>query len=108
MYVFALIFSVSIYFAFVTLQYDASMDPATGTIKGQAAVRAGTIVLILIVGVFLVYANNLFIKRRSNEIALFQLIGMTKGKGFSTVDDRKLNSLSCVISNWNWCWIFNF
>ena len=64
LYVFALIFSVSIYFAFVTLQYDASMDPATGTIKGQAAVRAGTIVLILIVGVFLVYANNLFIKRR--------------------------------------------
>ena len=50
LYVFALIFSVSIYFAFVTLQYDASMDPATGTIKGQAAVRAGTIVLILIVG----------------------------------------------------------
>ncbi len=82
LYVFALIFSVSIYFAFVTLQYDPAMDPATGTIKGEAAVRAGTVLLILIIGVFLVYANNLFIKRRSHEIALFQLIGMTKGKIF--------------------------
>ena len=99
LYVFALIFSVSIYFAFVTLQYDASMDPATGTIKGQAAVRAGTIVLILIVGVFLVYANNLFIKRRSNEIALFQLIGMTKGKVFRllTIENLILYLVSLAI-----------
>lgn len=82
LYVFALIFSVAIYFAFVTLQYDPSMDPATGTIKGQAAVKAGSIVLIVIVGIFLIYANNLFIKRRSSEIGLFQLIGMTKGRIF--------------------------
>ncbi|MBR7553770.1 FtsX-like permease family protein [Allobacillus sp. GCM10007491] len=99
LYVFALIFSISIYFAFVTLQYDASMDPATGTIKGQAAVRAGTIVLILIVGVFLIYANNLFIKRRSNEIALFQLIGMTKGKVFRllTIENLILYLVSLAI-----------
>ncbi|MFC0015618.1 MULTISPECIES: ABC transporter permease [Allobacillus] len=99
LYVFALIFSVSIYFAFVTLQYDASMDPATGTIKGQAAVRAGTIVLILIVSVFLIYANNLFIKRRSNEIALFQLIGMTKGKVFRllTIENLILYLVSLAI-----------
>lgn len=82
LYVFALIFSVTIYFAFVTLQYDPSMDPATGTIKGQAGVKAGSVVLIAIVGIFLIYANNLFIKRRSNEIGLFQLIGMTKGRIF--------------------------
>ncbi|GAA0462911.1 ABC transporter permease [Alkalibacillus silvisoli] len=82
LYVFALTFSVTIYFAFVTLQYDPSMDPATGSIKGQAAVRAGSILLIVIVGVFLVYANSLFIKRRSSEIGLFQLIGMTKGRIF--------------------------
>ncbi|WP_017186536.1 FtsX-like permease family protein [Alkalibacillus haloalkaliphilus] len=82
LYVFALTFSVTIYFAFVTLQYDPSMDPATGSIKGQAAVRAGSILLIVIVGTFLVYANNLFIKRRSSEIGLFQLIGLTKGRIF--------------------------
>ncbi|WP_277673801.1 FtsX-like permease family protein [Piscibacillus halophilus] len=82
LYVFALIFSVAIYFAFVTLQYDPSMDPVEGSIKGQAGIKAGSILLIVIVSIFLVYANNLFIKRRSSEIGLFQLIGMTKGRIF--------------------------
>lgn len=79
---FALIFSVALYFAFVTLQYDPSMDEAEGSIKGTAAIRAGSVLLIAIVTVFLIYANNLFIKRRSKEIGLFQLVGMTKHKIF--------------------------
>lgn len=82
LYVFALIFSVALYFAFVTLQYDPSMDEAKGSIKGGAAIRTGSILLVAIVSVFLLYANNLFIKRRSKEIGLFQLIGMTKNKIF--------------------------
>lgn len=82
LYVFALIFSVALYFAFVTLQYDPSMDAAKGTIKGGAAVRAASVLLIVIVSIFLLYANTLFIKRRSKEIGLFQLIGMTKNKIF--------------------------
>ncbi|WP_431802384.1 FtsX-like permease family protein [Halobacillus andaensis] len=82
LYVFALVFSVALYFSFVTLQYDPSMDEATGTIKGAAALRAASIMLISIVAVFLIYANNLFIKRRSKEIGLFQLIGMTKQRIF--------------------------
>ncbi|MFD2043466.1 ABC transporter permease [Ornithinibacillus salinisoli] len=82
LYVFALIFSVALYFAFVTLQYDPSMDEAKGSIKGAAAIKAGSIILIMIVTIFLLYANNLFIKRRSKEIGLFQLIGMTKGQIF--------------------------
>lgn len=82
LYVFALVFSAALYFAFVTLQYDPSLDQAKGTIKGAAAIRAASILLVGIVSVFLVYANNIFIKRRSKEIGLFQLIGMTKGKIF--------------------------
>ncbi|RDI39109.1 ABC transporter permease [Falsibacillus pallidus] len=82
LYVFALIFSVGLYFAFVTLQYDSSMDSVKGTIKGGAAIRAASILLVVIVSVFLLYANTLFIKRRSKEIGLFQLIGMTKNKIF--------------------------
>ncbi|WP_110928152.1 FtsX-like permease family protein [Bacillus massiliglaciei] len=78
LYVFALIFSVSLYFAFVTLQYDPAMDGAEGTVKGAAAIKAASILLIAIVTIFLLYANQLFIKRRSKEIGLFQLIGMTK------------------------------
>ncbi|NIK11380.1 ABC transporter permease [Alkalibacillus almallahensis] len=80
LYVFALIFSVAIYFAFVTLQYDPSMDATKGSVRGEAAIKAGSILLVAIVGFFLIYANSLFIKRRSSEIGLFQLIGMTKNR----------------------------
>ncbi len=82
LYVFALIFSVSLYFAFVTLQYDPAMDEAAGSIKGAAAMKAASVTLIGIVMVFLVYANTLFIKRRGKEIGLFQLVGISKGKTF--------------------------
>ncbi|MFC0477574.1 FtsX-like permease family protein [Robertmurraya beringensis] len=82
LYVFALIFSVSLYFAFVTLQYDPAMDAAKGSIKGGASIRAASVLLVGIVTVFLVYANMIFIKRRSKEIGLFHLIGMTKRKIF--------------------------
>lgn len=82
LYVFALIFSAALYFAFVTLQYDPAMNETKGSIKGAAALRTATVLLIAIVSVFLIYANNIFIKRRSKEIGLFQLIGMTKNKIF--------------------------
>ncbi|WP_191559865.1 FtsX-like permease family protein [Metabacillus idriensis] len=82
LYIFALIFSVALYFAFVTLQYDPSMEQVEGSIKGGAAVRSASILLVAIVTIFLLYANNIFIKRRSKEIGLFQLIGMTKNKIF--------------------------
>ncbi|MEH7237601.1 ABC transporter permease [Bacillus sp. JJ1562] len=82
LYVFALIFSVALYFAFVTLQYDPAMDVTEGSIKGAAALKAASVMLIAIVMVFLVYANTLFIKRRGKEIGLFQLVGISKRKTF--------------------------
>lgn len=82
LYVFALIFSSGLYFAFVTLRYDKAMDPVEGSIKGGAAISTASILLIFIVAVFLLYANTIFIKQRSKEIGLFQLIGMTKNKIF--------------------------
>ncbi|TQS74199.1 ABC transporter permease [Ornithinibacillus gellani] len=83
LYVFALLFSVALYFAFVTLQFDPSMDETAGTIKGAAAIKVASVLLIAIVGVFLLYANTLFIKRRSKEIGLYQLIGMTRRQIFN-------------------------
>ena len=64
------------------MQFDPSMDETKGSIKGAAAIRAASILLVAIVSIFLLYANNIFIKRRSKEIGLFQLIGMTKSKIF--------------------------
>jgi bacitracin transport system permease protein len=82
LYVFALMFSVALYFAFVTLQFDPALDAAEGTVKGEASIRAASIALIAIVTIFNLYANNIFVKRRSKEIGLLQLIGMTKAKIF--------------------------
>ena len=82
LYVFALVFSVALYFAFVTLQYDPALEEIKGSIKGEAAIKAGSVLLIAIVTIFLLYANKLFIKRRSKEIGLYQLTGLTKQKIF--------------------------
>ncbi|MGG2185273.1 ABC transporter permease [Bacillus altitudinis] len=80
LYVFALVFSVALYFSFVTLQYSPALDDVKGSIKGSASIKAASVLLIAIVGIFLLYANSIFIKRRGREIGLLQLIGMTKQK----------------------------
>ncbi|WNS44649.1 ABC transporter permease [Paenibacillus sp. MMS20-IR301] len=90
LYVFALIFSVALYFSFVTLQFDPAMDVVGDSIKGGAAIGASSILLIAIVAIFLLYANTIFIKRRSKEIGLFQLIGLTKGKIFALLSAENL------------------
>ncbi|MCY8514520.1 FtsX-like permease family protein [Bacillus atrophaeus] len=82
LYVFALIFSVALYFAFVTLQYDPAINEVKASIKGAAAIKTASILLVVVVSIFMLYANTIFIKRRSKEIGLFQLIGMTKHKIF--------------------------
>ncbi|MFF3021868.1 FtsX-like permease family protein [Gottfriedia sp. NPDC057948] len=99
LYVFALIFSAALYFSFVTLQYDPSMEATKGSIKGAAAIRSASILLVAIVSIFLLYANMIFIKRRSKEIGLFQLIGMTKNRifGILTVENCILYFSSLVL-----------
>jgi bacitracin transport system permease protein len=90
LYVFALIFSVALYFSFVTLQFDPAMDEVAGSVKGGAAIGTSSVLLVAIVAIFLLYANTIFIKRRSREIGLFQLIGLTKGKIFRILSAENL------------------
>ncbi|MFD4928945.1 FtsX-like permease family protein [Peribacillus butanolivorans] len=97
LYVFALVFSASLYFAFVTLQYDPSMDKAEGSVKGAASIKAASILLVAIVSLFLIYANSIFIKRRSKEIGLFQLIGMTKNRIFRILSIENLILYFCSV-----------
>ncbi|MEO4055265.1 ABC transporter permease [Solibacillus sp. CAU 1738] len=80
LYFFALIFSVTLYFSFITLQYNESVLKATEK-SGTAAsgFEAASYLLYFIVTFFVLYANHLFMKRRSKEVGLYQLIGMTKG-----------------------------
>ncbi|MEZ7172731.1 FtsX-like permease family protein [Sporosarcina sp. OR05] len=78
LYFFALIFSVVLYFVFATLQHDPAVVEQSGGKMGTAFKAAG-ILLLFIAGIFVVYANSIFLKRRSREIGLYQLIGLTKG-----------------------------
>ncbi|CAM5202912.1 FtsX-like permease family protein OS=Ureibacillus acetophenoni OX=614649 GN=SAMN05877842_10572 PE=3 SV=1 [Ureibacillus acetophenoni] len=80
LYFFALIFSVTLCFSFTTLYTNPSVVETlekSGT--ATAGFEAVTYVLYFIVTFFVLYANHLFMKRRSKEIGLYQLIGMTKG-----------------------------
>lgn len=44
-----------------------------------AAFKVAGILLLVIASIFILYANAIFLKRRSREIGLYQLIGLTKG-----------------------------
>jgi len=79
LYFFALIFSVTLYFSFITLQYNPSVLGISGGVKMTAGIKAASYVLMFVVVFFVLYANHLFMKRRSKEIGLYQLIGMSKG-----------------------------
>lgn len=46
----------------------------------DTAFLAAGILLLFIAGIFVVYANAIFLKRRSREIGLYQLIGLSKSK----------------------------
>lgn len=78
LYFFALIFSVTLYFVFATLQHDPAVLARSEGRMGTAFKVAG-VLLLFIAGIFVVYANAIFLKRRSREIGLYQLIGLTKG-----------------------------
>ncbi len=77
LYFFALIFSVVLYFVFATLQHDPAVIARSGGRMGSAFMAAG-VLLLVIAGIFVVYANAIFLNRRSREIGLYQLIGLTK------------------------------
>lgn len=77
LYFFALIFSLSLYFVFTSLQHDQAVQNMTNT--SVVFFQIAGIMLIVIVGIFTVSANGIFLRRRSREIGLYQLIGLSKG-----------------------------
>lgn len=80
LYFFALIFGVTLFFIFSTLQHDSSVVEQTDlSAKMASGFQAATVLLFGILVIFVTYANDLFLKRRSREIGLYQLVGLTKG-----------------------------
>src|SRR5690625_2641521 len=83
LYIFALVFSVALFFSLLTLTLDdaARYEITTSTSMG-ALFSFGSIVVVIIILLFVMFANMIFIKRRHKELALFQLIGMNRTKVF--------------------------
>ncbi|WP_277679303.1 FtsX-like permease family protein [Gracilibacillus dipsosauri] len=79
LYFFAMIFSISLYFIFSTLQNDQTIvTMVEASMNFSTAFQVAGILLIFITIVFTMYATSIFIRRRSQEIGLYQLIGLSK------------------------------
>lgn len=81
LYIFALIFSVALFFSFVLMSNDNRVaDELLSSDFMTTSFVVGSVLLIVIVITFVMFANAIFLKRRHKELALFQLIGMTRSK----------------------------
>ncbi|GAB2318292.1 bacitracin ABC transporter permease BceB [Alkalibacterium sp. s-m-22] len=79
LYFFSMIISVSLFFVFSSLQYDETVAyMADSSVNFASSFQVAGILLIVITLLFTLYANNIFIRRRSQEIGLYQLIGLSK------------------------------
>lgn len=65
MYLFSLIVSIVLYFSFVTLKYTESINNGDSLKTIQKGSEIGAVFLFFIIVIFLMYANQLFIKRRT-------------------------------------------
>jgi len=81
LYFFALMMSATLYFVFAALQNDTSiLGAAFEDVQFASLFKASGILLLVIAAIFMLYANSIFLKRRSREIGLYQLIGLTRNK----------------------------
>ncbi|EKI4498690.1 ABC transporter permease [Staphylococcus pseudintermedius] len=77
-YLFSLMLSIALYFSFVTLKYTDSIANGENAKLLNSGAGIGEKFLFVIIIIFLMYANRLFIKRRTKSFALFQLIGLSR------------------------------
>ena len=71
LYIGSMIFSIIIYFTFVSLKYDQAIQETTESSNKISSVFNGaSIVLIIFVAVFSWYSNSFFIKKRKKEVGL--------------------------------------
>lgn len=77
-YLLSLIISVVLYFSFVTLKYAHHLHGNQSYPIIKEGSQVGSYFLFIIIIVFLLYANFLFMKRRGREFSLLQIIGLTR------------------------------
>jgi len=79
LYFASMIFSIVIYFTFVSLKYDSTIQLASdGSQKISSAFSGAAVVLIVFVAVFIWYSNSFFTRKRKKEVGLYSLLGVRK------------------------------
>ncbi|OCT11418.1 hypothetical protein A8709_07035 [Paenibacillus pectinilyticus] len=80
-YFISMIFSVVIYYTFVSLRYSEEIAANVQKWEGMKSVfTQASIILILFVAVFIWYSNSFFTKKRKKEVGLYALLGVRKRK----------------------------
>lgn len=81
LYIGSMIFSIVIYFTFVTLKYSDDISILTKTdTRIDGIMSASSVVLLFFVAIFIFYSNGFFMKKRKKEVALYSLLGVRKRK----------------------------
>lgn len=79
LYMASMIFSIVIYFTFVTLKYSETIEKEIeGSQKIGSLMSGAAFVLIFFVAIFIFYCNAFFMKKRKKEVALYALLGVRK------------------------------
>ncbi|NQF14710.1 ABC transporter permease [Brevibacillus sp. HB1.3] len=75
----SMIFSIVIYFTFVSLKYDDSIQlAAEGSNKISSVFSGASVVLMIFVAIFIWYSNAFFTRKRKGEVGLYSLLGVRK------------------------------
>ncbi|MED3572339.1 ABC transporter permease [Cytobacillus praedii] len=79
LYVGSMIFSIVIYFTFVSLKYDQTiLETADSSTKISSVFNGASVVLMIFVAVFIWYSNSFFTMKRKKEVGLYSLLGVRK------------------------------
>lgn len=77
LYIASMVFSIVIYFTFVTLKYSDTIAEKTASSQKLDSLMSGAaVILLLFVAVFIAYSNSFFMKKRKKEVALYALLGV--------------------------------
>lgn len=79
LYFSSMVFSIVIYFTFVSLRYDETIAATTKISKQFTSIfNVASVILILFVALFIWYSNAFFTRKRKKEIGLYSLFGVRK------------------------------
>lgn len=77
LYIASMVFSIIIYFTFVTLKYSDTIAEQTASSQKLGSLMSGAaVILIFFVFIFIAYSNSFFMKKRKKEVALYALLGV--------------------------------